>query len=269
MQLRSWLDQGVLGLVLDGSDQVSLASLGRSLQRSKGQQDETFLQEVYRRVLCTEYALRYTAAKAEAEGRSAGAGLQYETEYIIAGKKEDPANLAAVAQRLLLLRGALNLTYLLQNSSSQEALHLAAAGLSAALGGWIPSGLMTVLLMVVWAMAEAVCDVRALLAGRQIPFWKDAASWKLAFEHLWTLLDDGFVTGMDRADGMNYQEYLRLLLYLVPTEEMCYRLMEVAEENLRAERKTFCIDQGWCQAKVVLTGRAAGISMDRQIIYGY
>ena len=159
--------------------------------------------------------------------------------------------------------------YLLQNNSTQEALRVAAAGLSATLGGWIPVGLMTVLLMVVWAMAEAVCDVRALLSGRQVPFWKDADSWKLALEHLWTLLDDGFVTGLDRADGMSYQEYLRLLLYPIPTEEICYRLMEVAEENLRAQRKTFCIDQGWCQAEVVLTGMVAGKSMEQKITYGY
>jgi len=281
MQLRSWLDQGVLALVLKEPDQVSTASLGRSLDRSQRQEDETFLQETYRRVLCSEYALRYTASGAKNRGaeaagssvtagkKSAGAGLQYETEYLIAGHKQDSANLAAVAERLLLTRGALNLMYLLQNSGSHEAVHLAAVGLSAALGGWIPSGLMTVLLLVVWAMAEAVCDVRALLDGRQIPFWKDAASWKLAFEHLWTLLDEGFVTGMDRSNGMAYQEYLRLLLYLLPTEEMCYRLMEVAEENLRAERKMFCIDQGWCRATVVLTGQAAGRSLERQITYGY
>ena len=283
-QLGSWLDQGVLALVLEDPDQVSSASLGRSLGRSQRQEGETFLQEAYRRVLCTEYALRYTADGGKEDGRRmrfdagagagtldsfAGAGLQYETEYIIAGKTQDAANLAAVASRLLLTRGALNLLYLLQNSSSQEALHLAAAGISAALGGWIPVGLMSVCLMVIWAMAEAVCDVRALLAGCQVPFWKDGASWKLAFEHLWTLLDDGFVTGMDRAEGMSYQEYLRLFLYLVPTEEMCYRLMEVAEENLREERKSFCIDQGWCQADVKLTGQAARNSMELRVNYGY
>ena len=281
MQLRSWLDQGVLGLVLEDASQVSSASLGRSLERSQRQGTGELLQEAYRRVMCVEYALRYTAdgGKDRAEGirdrssgeadRSAGAGLQYETEYVIAGHTKDVANLAAVAERLLLARGALNLMYLLQNNSTQEALRVAAAGLSATLGGWIPVGLMTVLLMVVWAMAEAVCDVRALLSGRQVPFWKDADSWKLALEHLWTLLDDGFVTGLDRADGMSYQEYLRLLLYPIPTEEICYRLMEVAEENLRAQRKTFCIDQGWCQAEVVLTGMVAGKSMEQKITYGY
>ena len=281
MQLRAWLDQGVLGLVMRNPEQVSSASLGRALTRSQRQEEESFLHDAYRRVLCAEYALRYTADGAggrsikaadplsEQKKLTGGAGLQYETEYVIAGHHKDSANLASVAERLLLTRGTLNLMYLLQNSSSQEVLHLTAAGLSAAVGGWIPVGLMTVLLMVVWAMAEAVCDVRALLSGRQVPFWKDDASWKLALEHLWTLLDDEFVTGLDRSNGMDYQEYLRLLLYLVPTEEMCYRIMEVAEENLRAERKSFCIDQGWCQADVVVTASVAGKTMERQVTYGY
>ena len=179
------------------------------------------------------------------------------------------ANALFLQEQLLLTRGVLNLMYLLQYGSSRESLQVVAVGLSTAVGGWIPSGLMTVLLMVVWAMAEAVCDVRALLAGHQVPFWKDAASWNLSLEHLWTLLDDGFVTGQDRSDGMSYQEYLRLLLYLVPTEEICYRLMEVAEENLRSQRKDFCIDQGWCQATVVLTGKAAGSKREQRVTSGY
>lgn len=283
LQLRSWLDQGVLGLVMKDPGQVSQASLGRTMERSDRQDHLSLMETAYRRALCTEYVLQYTADGVEAIGGkgsradtgdrsddgSDGGGLRYETEYVIAGHAQDLSNLAAVAGRLLLTRGALNLLYLLQNGSSQESLQLAAAGLSAALGGWIPQGLMMVLLMVVWAMAEAVCDVRTLLSGGQIPLWKDAASWKLALEHLWTLLEDGFVTGIDRPEGMSYQEYLRLLLYLVPTSEMCYRIMEVAEENLRVARKDFCIDQGWCQAMVVLSGKVAGSQMQQKVEYGY
>ena len=59
------------------------------------------------------------------------------------------------------------------------------------------------------------------------------------------------------------------MLYLVPTQEMCYRMMEVAEENLRAQRPQFCIDKGWCQSTVILTGQAAGQAMERQKTYGY
>lgn len=274
MSLRSWLDQGVLGLVLESSEQVSQAKLGRSLERSDRSSEQELLETVYRKALAAEYALRYTACGGKGGSeinfdRSAGAGLQYETEYVIAGKAQDSANLAEVVSRLLLARGAMNLVYLMQNGSSQDGLRLTAAGISAALGGWIPQGLMTVLLMVVWAMAEAVCDVRALLSGKQVPIWKDQSSWKLAWENLWTLPEDGFVTGLDRENGLSYQEYLRLLLYLVPPEELCYRLMEVAEENLRAQRKNFRIDQGWSQATVVLTGQVGGRQTQLQLAYGY
>ena len=274
MSLRSWLDQGILGLILESPGQVSQAKLGRTLERSERSSEQELLETAYRKALSAEYILRYAACGGEGGSeinfdRSAGAGLQYETEYVIAGNAQDSANLAAVASRLLLARGALNLVYLMQNASSQEGLRLTAAGISAALGGWIPQGLMTVILMVVWAMAEAVCDVRALLSGKKVPFWKDQSSWKLAWENLWTLLDDGFVTGMDRENGLSYQEYLRLLLYLVPSEELCYRMMEVAEENLREQRKDFCIDQGWSRATVVLTGQAGGRQTQLRLAYGY
>ena len=266
LQLKSWLDQGILSLVLEDPEQVSQATLGRVLERSQRQETESLLDGAYRNVLCGEYALRYTDRYGQVDNEG---GLQYETEYLIAGKSQDAANLAAVASRLLLTRGTLNFLYLLQNSDNQEALHMAAAGLSAALGGWIPQGLMAVLLMVVWAMAEAVCDVRALLSGKQVPFWKDSASWKLAFEHLWTLLDGGFVMGMDRSEGMSYEEYLRLFLFLVPSQEKSYRIMEVAEENLRTDRSSFCIDAGWCSATAVVTGQAAGQEIQRYLTYGY
>ncbi len=266
MQLKNWLDQGILSLVLEDPGRVSQATLGRVLERSQRQNSEKLLEEAYRQVLCGEYALRYTARYGQNGDEG---GLRYETEYVIAGKTEDSANLAAVASRLLLTRGALNLLYLLQNSGSQDVLHAAAVGLSAALGGWIPPGLMSVLLMVVWSMAEAVCDVRALLAGKQVPFWKDRTSWKLAFEHVWTLLDGDFVMGLDRSEGMDYGEYLRLLLFLVPTQEKCYRIMEVAEENLRVERPTFCIDAGWCRAELWAMGQAAGRQTQLRLSYGY
>ncbi len=144
-----------------------------------------------------------------------------------------------------------------------------AASISAALGGFVPEGLVSVLLMVVWAMAEAVCDLRALFAGRQIPFWKEDATWNLRFSQLWTLLDDGFIMTQSRAEGMDYKEYLRLLLFLVPLEEKCYRTMEVAEENLRAETPGFLIDKSWYRATVTLIGKSAGKKTEMSLTYGY
>ena len=53
------------------------------------------------------------------------------------------------------------------------------------------------------------------------------------------------------------------------TEAFREKIVEVAEENLRRDRKDFCIDQGWCQAVVVLSGRAAGSQMQKMVEYGY
>ena len=263
-QLRDWLHQGILTLVVEDGQQVSTASLGRTLPRSQSQK-ENGLELAYEKILYGEYALDYTAHY----GQPGGSGLQYETEHLIAGKGTDTANLAAVASRLLLVRGAMNLVYLLQHQRNQESLQMMAAAICTALGGWIPQGLMVVLLMVLWAMAEAVCDVRALLAGKTVAFWKEESSWKLAFEHLWTILEEDSLTGLHDNKGMNYEGYLRLFLLWVPIEEACYRTMEVAEENLRQERSSFCMDQAMYQATVTVTGQVAGVSHTQALTYGY
>lgn len=263
-QLRDWLHQGILTLVVEDVQQVSTASLGRTLPRSPSEK-ENGLELAYEKVLYGEYALDYTAHY----GQAGGGGLQYETEHLIAGKGTDTANLATVASRLLLVRGAMNLVYLMQHQRNQESLQVMAAAICTALGGWIPQGLMVVLLMVLWAMAEAVCDVRALLAGKTVAFWKEESSWKLAFEHLWTILEEDSLAGLHDSKGMSYEGYLRLFLLWVPVEEACYRTMEVAEENLRQERPSFCMDQALYQATITVTGQVAGVSHIQSLTYGY
>lgn len=282
MRLKSWLDQGILALVLEDADQVSEGKLTQTIVRSERQEDDGLLDHAYRNLLYGEYALRYTTAYSQSEqdtvpGKEAvyeeetegSKMLRYGNEYLIAGKESDMANLAAVASRLLLIRGVLNFAWLIQHASSNEGLQMTAAGLSAALGGWIPQGLMAVLLMVIWAMAEAVCDVRALMAGRHVPFWKDSSSWCLALEHLWTILEDGFVTGVDRREGMSYQEYLRLLLFAVPLTEKCYRTMELVQQQCQSRRADFQMQEAICRAVVLVKGRAAGCETGMSLAYGY
>lgn len=272
LSLKSWLDQGILLLVLKDGTEVSQANLSRTVSRTQEEAGaaqegarDSMLDEVYQNLLYGEYALRYTASYGE-DGK---AGLQYETEYLIAGNMDDSSNLAAAASRLLLLRGAANLAYLLQDENSRIQLQPVAAGISAVLGGWIPEALVRVLLMVVWALAEAVCDVRALLNGGKVPFWKDRDSWQLSLNSIWSLLGGEFVDGADREKGMTYADYLRLLLFVVPLEEKSYRTMDVAEENLALARPDFRMEQAIVQASVIVTGEAAGRSSRLRLTYGY
>lgn len=266
LELKSWLDQGILGLVLENPADVSTAVRLRELPRTERQESQTEEETGLDNLLYGEYVLNHTACY----GEDGAASLQYETEYIIAGGRSDSGNLIQAAGQLLLLRGAANLVYLLQDADSRSQVQSMAGGISAALGGWVPAGLVSILLLVLWSLAEAVCDIRALLAAGKVPFLKDTGSWQLDWDSMGTLLDrKQFVAGMERQKGMDYSEYLRLLLLLVPLEEKCYRTMEIAEENIGAYQLGFQMDLAICQAAVTVSGQAAGQDYEMILEYGY
>lgn len=265
LELKDWLDEGILWMTLEDSGSVSQASLEERLVRTQRAGDNGLLDQAYRNLLYGEYALRYTASYT-GEGR---AGLKYETEYLIAGQDSDSANLAAVASQLLLMRGAANLAFLMTDEAKRTEARTVAAGISAALGGFVPAALLAMALMVLWALAEAVCDVRGLFAGRRVPFWKSASDWQLSWGNILDLFGDGFLKSADRESGMDYEAYLRLLLFLVPLREKCFRTMEIAQENLRADRNGFEIGRAISRAVVTVTGQAAGQNCRQQLSYGY
>ena len=265
LELKDWLDQGILWMTLENSGSVSQASLEEHLVRTQRAEENGLLNQAYRNLLYGEYALRYTASYT-GEGR---AGLVYETEYLIAGQDSDSANLAAVAAQLLLMRGAANLAFLMTNEAKRTEARTVAAGISAALGGFVPAALLAMVLLVLWALAEAVCDVRGLFAGRRVPFWKSASDWQLSWGNILDLFGDGFLKSADRESGMDYEAYLRLLLFLVPLQEKCFRTMEIAQENLRADRSGFEIGRAISGAVVTVTGQAAGQACRQQLSYGY
>lgn len=264
LDLKGWLDRGILWLTV-GDGSVSEASLAEEIGRTERAEGDGILDRAYRSLLYGEYALRYTADYTE-EGK---AGLQYETEYLIAGKESDSENLAAVASELLLLRGAANLGFLLTDDAKRTEAQALAAGISAALGGFVPAPLISMILTVLWALAEAVCDVRGLFDGGKIPFWKTSSDWRLSWGNILSLFGGDFLKSFDKEDGMAYKDYLRLLLFLVPLPEKCFRTMEVAQENLRAGREGVKLGEAVNRAVVAVSGQAAEKECRLRIGYGY
>lgn len=265
LDLKSWMDRGILHLVLPDGASLSEAELSGALLRRPREEETPALIQTYRNLLYGEYALRYTADYTE---DTDGAGLIYETEYLIAGGDSDQANLAAAASQLLLVRGTANLLYLLKDLDSRNRIQVIAEGIALVLGGLVPVPLIMVFLMVLWALGEAVCDVRTLLAGDRVPLLKDASSWRLSFDSLLSLTDQGFVRGRG-TEGMSYEEYLRFLLFFVPLTEKCYRTMELAQENIAALKSGFQIESAVSRACMEISGQAMGQEMTLSLTYGY
>lgn len=163
---------------------------------------------------------------------SANGALQYELEYLLAGKSSDMENLRWVAGRLILLREAANVMYLYSDSTKVSeadvlAWSLAIVSLEPSLQPLIKHSIL-----LAWAYAESVLDVRRLFSGEKVPLLKSRETWRLSLEYM---LD--YVTHLgekdEAQDGLDYEDYLRLLLLLENEDTKTMRFMDVIEMNMR------------------------------------
>lgn len=98
--------------------------------------------------------------------------LQYEMEYLIAGKDSDVANLAGVAERMLAIREVANYIYL-KGDAEKTALANTIALVTA---GWTANPAVVKVveegILVAWAFSESIKDVKTLLKGGKGSFFK-------------------------------------------------------------------------------------------------
>lgn len=165
-------------------------------------------------------------------------GLQYEIEYILAGKKDEEENLYAILNRIAGFRSGLNLMYLMQDEGKK-----AQAGGAAALAlGWTGNPALIsaakYLILAGWSYAEALSDVHILLQGGRVPLLKSADTWNFALENLVSLGSEDL--GEDKTqEGLKYQDYLRILLALADGQDKCYRMMDVIQLRMQQTDSTF------------------------------
>ena len=170
---------GVLSLVLPENTKVSGKSINieetvshRSLE--KGTMDSYVGTDWYQKVLFHQYLVNYLGNYVE---KKQDRVLEYELEYVLGGKANDAENLKIVVTELLAMREPLNMASLTASSQRQsEAMALAVtlAGVSAN-----PAVIEAVKygILVAWAFAESVLDVRTLLSGGKITMIKSDADW--------------------------------------------------------------------------------------------
>lgn len=257
--IKNIRQMGFLGLVLPTDMEVSKKSVnieaclsGRFLQKGMGTFDAgDSVSDTVEQLLMQEYILEKFSTFQE---KKQDGNLAYQTEYILGGKKSDEENLKYVINRLLLLREAANVAFLYTNAQKRAELEACASALS--LLFLIPEGMVLVqtVLAAGWAYAESIIDVRTLLEGGKIPLKKDDLSWKTQLNHLQVETE----RVNKNAKGLNYQEYLRILLSLSPKETLTVRCMDMMEQNIRmkAGKEAFSMDScmDWIAVSYQLTG---------------
>lgn len=162
--------------------------------------------------------------------------LDYELEYIVSGKGSDRENLQQVAVDILGMREGMNFLYLLScTEKRQTAQALATAILSAYPVAEVANIAVMLGILAAWAFAESVLDVRTLLAGGKISWFKSDDDWTLGIENISSIASNGMRAKDAGAKGQDYNNYIETLLYTKLNRTLNYRTMDVIENQVHAK----------------------------------
>lgn len=247
---------GVLSLVLPKSAKVS----GNALDLSQSVSHRTLeagtgaalsSADWYQKVLVNQYYVNYLNCYTNADGKR---GLNYELEYLIAGKAKDSENLRVAVDELLLAREASNMVSLMASPSKQaEALALATTLAGASLNPVLVE-IVKYGILASWAFAESVLDLRALLSGGKISLVKSELDWTSNVHDLPVLLS-GWSVAKNCSAGLDYSQYLSILLLTHNGERLAMRAMDVEEATVCKSPgyENFRMDHVLCESGISAT----------------
>ncbi len=235
--IKRVMKMGVLELVLPSGCEVSTRTIskntlvsGRQLQQGMEMPDGVIADNSYTsQVLFQQYLMNHLGNYMD----SSKEGLAYQMEYIFAGKDEDMDNLKSVASKLLFIREGVNFACLMaDNVKRTEAQALASA---IAAGFLVPPAAVVIetALLLCWAFAESVLDVRELFAGGKIPLVKTSADWQISLANLGNLMEGLDSMRKNNDHGMSYEDYIQVLVLSVSKEKKVIRAMDMIENTIR------------------------------------
>ena len=235
--IKRIMKMGILELVLPPGREISTRTVskdtmvsGRQLQQGMEMPDGVIADNSYTsQVLFQQYLMNHLGNYMD----SSKEGLAYQMEYIFAGKDEDMDNLKSVASKLLFIREGVNFACLMaDNVKRTEAQALASA---IAAGFLVPPAAVVIetALLLCWAFAESVLDVRELFAGGKIPLVKTSADWQISLANLGNLMEGLDSMRKNNDHGMSYEDYIQVLVLSVSKEKKVIRAMDMIENTIR------------------------------------
>lgn len=236
-QVDGLVKTGLLSLVLPEGSRVSEGVLDTldfpSAQFHEDSSTETNLLE---KLVIDEYCGIFLTSFLSEEDKA----VKYELEYLNAGKNTDEENLKQTAAQILMVREGMNLVHIFTDSKKREEAK-ALAGIIAGVTGTEPLVQVIMFFIIgIWALGEAILDLKLLLEGKKVPFLKTRDTWNLSLDGLLELGKQGSLSeGKDQGQGLDYTAYLKLLLITKHTGLVCFRLMDVIQMNIRRSQDSF------------------------------
>jgi hypothetical protein len=161
--------------------------------------------------------------------------FESEVEYILHGNTSEKTNKMLTRSQILLIRFGLNTIHIYTDAKKKEL----ATGIAAAVAGWWTGGagipIISNLIMCSWGMGEAIIDLKDIMKGKKVPFFKSTGDWKL---------DIGTSSQGSNSDprlSFDYHDYLRLFLILKAQDKKISRIQDLIELNIRQADKEFRI----------------------------
>lgn len=266
--------RGIMALVLPGDRLLSAYTLdtGELVSRRNLQTGMNMVPSAWEEgdeaFLMREFLIRnYPCFASQGEE----GGLQYQAEYALVGKDSDEENLKTVVRKLRRLREQADFLYLAGSPERRAEASEMALAIAASMGNPELEPVISLALLKCWAWGESILDMRELLEGGKIPLVKTDGSWQLSLSSLADLQRAADTERHSADGGLNYEEYLRLLLARVPADILAGRMMDLTELNVREAYpgEHFCLDCCLDAAGVRLDTSVGRQKMSISRYYGY
>jgi len=238
----------LLSLVIKDRNNLSYQTItpsnyvtGRTLHRGSGRMEGMkYPGSLLENIVFHEYILEKCSRYTEVLDKAL---LKYQSEYIICGRDSDEENLKGVMNRLLLLREAANVLYLLSDSAKMA--EIEALSTTLALICMVPEAepLVRYSILFAWAYVESIRDVRVLFDKGRVPLMKSSSTWGTGLLQM-TQFTSRWESGSSGTEGLSYEDYLRIFLCLTDENTVTMRLMDIMEMDVRqtAGNENFRLD---------------------------
>lgn len=225
--------------------QLDLSALPSGRALNKGGGCGSYSEDMLSNVLFNEYLMEMFSCASDSISEDTNQ-TNYQLEYLLAGNEHDVDNLKSVAERLLLVREGANFIYLITDGAKVAEAE-ATAALLVGYTGLVPLIEATkYAILLSWAFAESVLDVKRLLAGKKVSIIKNESNWQLALSNIGNAASDSL---KDDEGGITYKHYLRLMLLIESQKNLAKRCLDLVEMIMRRDElySDFRLDLMVCQ----------------------
>ncbi len=177
--------------------------------------------DLFEKILITEWGLSVFGCYAKGEHKEDRA-IKGELEYLASGEFRETKSMSVVKAKIAGIRAGANLVTFFGTDAKREidSVFSLVPPPFGSIGKVIAYGIVV--------LGESYLDVQALLDGKSFDFIKKSSEWRLSMNGV--VNEPG--TAQMGKNGFGYRDYLRLLIYFEPDDEVLLRAMNLIEASI-------------------------------------